>query len=57
MGSKPSTFAQTKFEYSPLGKVFIKGLNEEDKKEGLSKRLKSIEDYGKKNNWMKIQNH
>ena len=48
LGFKPSTGAQTKFEYSPLGKVFNKGLNEEDKKEGLSKRLKIIEDYGKK---------
>ena len=28
----------------PLGKVFNKGLNEKDKKEGLLKRLKNIED-------------
>ena len=40
---KPSTVEQVKFEYSPLGKVFNKGLSEEDKKEGLFKRLKNIE--------------
>ena len=41
---KPSTVEQTKFEYSPLGKRFNKGLSEEDKKEGLFKRLKNIKD-------------
>ena len=40
---KPSTVAQTKFEYSPLGKIFNKGLSEDDKKEGLFKRIKNIE--------------
>ena len=35
---KPSTVEQAKFECSPLGKVFNKGLSEEDKKEGLFKR-------------------
>ena len=40
---KPSTVEQTKFEYSPLGKIFNKGLSEDDKKEGLFKRLKNIE--------------
>ena len=44
LGLKPSTVEQTKFEYSPLGKVFNKGLEEEGKKEGLLKRLKNIED-------------
>ena len=44
LGLKPSTFEQCKFEYSPLGKVFTKGLEkEEDKKEGLLKRLRNIE--------------
>ena len=38
---KPDAFEQAKFEYSPLGKVFIDGL---DKFEGLLKRLKNIED-------------
>ena len=44
LGLKPSTVEQVKFEYSPLGKVFNKGLSEDDKKEGLLKRLKNIED-------------
>ena len=39
---KPSTVAQTKFEYSPLGKIFNKGLSEGDKK-WLFKRVKTIE--------------
>ena len=34
---------QARFEYSPLGKVFNKGLKKEDKKEGLLKRLRNIE--------------
>ena len=29
---KPSTVEQTKFEYSPLTKIFNKGLSEDDKK-------------------------
>ena len=41
---KPSTIEQTKFEYSPLGKIFNKGLSEEDKKEGVLKGLKNIKD-------------
>ena len=44
LGLKPSTVEQAKFEYSPLGKVFNKGLDKEEKKEGLLKRLKNIED-------------
>ena len=43
IGLKPSTIEQAKFEYSPLGKIFNKGLSEDDKKEGLLKRLKNIE--------------
>ena len=44
LGLKPSTVEQTKFEYSPLGKVFTKRLEkEEDRKEGLFKRLRNIE--------------
>ena len=41
---KPSTIEPEKFEYSSLSKVFNKGLSEEEKKEGLLKRLKNIED-------------
>ena len=39
---KPSTIEQTKFECSPLGKIFNKGLDNDDKKEGLLKRLEII---------------
>ena len=41
---KPSTTEQAKFEYSPLGKTFNKGLSEDDKKEGILKRLENIRD-------------
>ena len=44
LGLKPSNIEQTKFEYSLLGKIFNKGLSEEDKKEGFLKKLKNIED-------------
>ena len=44
LGLKPSTVEQAKFEYSPLGKIFNKGLSEDDKKEGILKKLKNIED-------------
>ena len=35
---------KTKFEYSPLGQVFNKGLEKDEKQVGLLKRLKNIED-------------
>ena len=41
---EPSTVEQAKFEYSPLGKIFNKGLKKEDKKEGILKRLENIKD-------------
>ena len=44
LGYKPDVIQKAKFEYSPLGKFFTKGLDESDKKEGISKRLKNIED-------------
>ena len=50
---KPSTVAQEKFEYSPLGKLFNKGLSEDDKKEMILKRLKNIEDENKVKNKVK----
>ena len=43
LGYKPDVIQKAKFEHSPLGKVFNKGLNESDKKEILLKRLKNIE--------------
>ena len=45
---KPSTVEQARFEYSLLGRMFNKGLSDEDKKEGLFKRLKNIEDKNEK---------
>ena len=44
---KPDVVQKAKFEYSPLGKVFNKGLDKNDKKDGLLKRLKNIEDKNK----------
>ena len=44
LGYKPDAFKQAKFEYSPLGKVFTDGLDKSDRKKGLLKRLKNIED-------------
>ena len=41
---KPSTVEQAKFGYSPWSNFFNRGLKEEDKKEGLLKRIKYIED-------------
>ena len=41
---KPDAFEQARFEYSPLGKVYIVGLDKSDRKEGLLKRLGNIED-------------
>ena len=39
LGYKPDVVQKAKFEYSPLGKVFNKGLDESNKKEELLKRL------------------
>ena len=51
LGLKPSSVEQAKFEYSPLDKIFNKGLDKvEDKKEGLLKRLKNIENKIKSEN-------
>ena len=41
---KPNAFEQAKFDFSPLGKVFIDGLDKSERKEGLLKRLKNVED-------------
>ena len=51
LGYRPSVLEQTKFDYSPLGKVFSKESNDKhDKKEGLLKRLKNIEKNQNVNN-------
>ena len=44
LGYIPSVLEQKKIDYSPLSEVFNKGLREEDKKEGLFKRLENIKD-------------
>ena len=54
LGLKPSTIEQARFEYSPLGKIFNKGLDKNDQKEGLFKRLKNIEDKNEK--LLKVKN-
>ena len=49
LGLKSNTIEQARFEYSPLGKILNKGLDkDEDKKEGVLKRLKNIEDNNEK---------
>ena len=51
LGYRPSVLEQTKFDYSPLGKVFNKRMGDkDDKKEGLLKRLKNIEKNQNVNN-------
>ena len=44
LGYRPDPVQKAKFEYSPLGQVFNKGLTTDEKSEGLLKRLKNIED-------------
>ena len=58
LGYKPDVIQKAKFEYSPLGKVFNKGLDQSDKKEELLKRLKNIEDKsGEQINMIKNKNN
>ena len=44
LGYRPDPVHKAKFEYSPLGQVFNKGLDSSEKQEVLLKRLKNIED-------------
>ena len=39
---KPDVVQKAKFEYSPLGKVFNKESDKDDKNKGLLKRLKTL---------------
>ena len=56
LGYRPSVLEQTKFDYSLLGKVFNKGLDDkDDKKEGLFKRLKNIEKKIKNENKKELE--
>ena len=50
LGYKPGVAEQANVEYSSWGKTFNKGIKENDKKEGLLKRLKNIEDINKSQN-------
>ena len=51
LGYRPTVLEKTKFDYSPLGTVFNKGLYDQDyNKEGLLKRLKNIEKTQNVNN-------
>ena len=47
LGLKPSAVEQVKFEYSPLGRIFNKGLSKDHTKERLFKRLRNIENAQK----------
>ena len=47
LGLKSSTVEQAKFGHSPLGKIFNKGLDKDDRKKELFKRLKNIENAQK----------
>ena len=47
LGLRPDTIELARFKYSPLGKIFNKGLDKDDKKEGLFMRLKNIENAQK----------
>ena len=55
LGLKTSTSEQAKFEYSPLGKMFNKGLSEDDQKEELFKRIKNIESKIKDENKKELE--
>ena len=60
-GLQLSTVEQAKFEYSPLDKIFYKGLNEDDKEDRLFKRLKIIQgkikgENNKNQNQLKMKN-
>ena len=44
LGYKPDIVQKAKFEYSPSGQIFIRGLDTSEKQVGFLKRLKNIED-------------
>ena len=44
LGYKPSVGEQAKFDYSPSGNIFNKGLDKDGQKEGIFKRLGNIKD-------------
>ena len=52
MGYKASVFKQAEFDYSPWGNIFNKGLDKDDQKEGLFKRLENVR--GKNEELLKV---
>ena len=48
LGYKPSVFKQAEFDYSPLGNIFNEGLDKDDQKEGLFKRVENIKGKNEK---------
>ena len=44
MRYQPSVFEQAKFDYALLGNIFKKGLDKDDQKEELYKRLENVKD-------------
>ena len=42
LGLKPSTVEQAKFEYSPMGKIFNKGLGDSDEKKDFLRGYKIL---------------
>ena len=48
LGLKPNTIEQAKLGYSPLGKIFNKELDKNNKAEELFKRLENIKDINEK---------
>ena len=55
LGLKLSIIEQTKLEYSLLGKSFNKGLDKDDQKEELFKRLKNIEGSYMKSSYKQLK--
>ena len=49
-GLKPNTIEQARFKYSSMGEMFNKNVSENDKTEGLFKRLENIEGKTKSKN-------
>ena len=49
LGCKPGVIEQAQCEYSPLGKGFNKGLEKDEKEEGLLTRLENIKGQMKNN--------
>ena len=48
LGNIPEVLEKVKFEYFPLGEVFSKGLEKEDKKERILKKFGIIKDANEK---------